>query len=291
MLNVTKISDQASGLRKLNRNTVTRVVAVTAGKGGVGKTTVSLNLALALTKLNHNVMILDGDLGLANIDVMLGLHAKYNLSHVIDNKCELEEIILKGPLGLKIIPAASGIEKMTQLGAKGCSGIIHAFNSLTEPLDYLIVDTAAGIADDVCSFSRSAHEVIIVVCDEPTSITDAYALMKVLSKRYKVQKFHVLANMVREPAQGRALFSKLYRVTEQFLDVTLDYLGFLSFDEFIHQSIKLQQGIITAFPNSLGARELKRIADKINLWPFNNYSIDNQSFFLEKLIENHYLSV
>lgn len=287
MLNTAFITDQAEGLRQLN-DTQPKVIAVTAGKGGVGKTSVSINLALALAKKNKRVMLFDGDLGLANIDVMLGLNAKYNLSHVIDNECDFKDIILDGPLGVKIIPSSSGIEKMTNLGSKAYSGIISAFNSLTDPLDYLIVDTAAGISEDVCSFVYSAQEVIVVVCDEPTSITDAYALMKVLSKRYHIKKFNILANMVREPSQGRSLFSKLYRVSEQFLDVTLNYLGAISYDDFVYQSVRKQQAVLMAYPNSVISRDIKKIAEKICLWPKARQIVDKQSFFLERLLEYQY---
>lgn len=284
MLNRAINADQADSLRELKQKKVTKVIAVAAGKGGVGKSTVSVNLALALAQQDQRVMLFDGDLGLANIDVMLGLNARYNLSHVIDNVCQLPDIILNGPLGLKIIPSSSGIDKMVKLGSQGYAGIVNAFNYITCPLDYLIVDTAAGITDDVCSFSRSAQQVIIVVCDEPTSLTDAYALMKVLSKKHKITKFHVLANMIREPGYGRHLFSKLYRVAEQYLDITLSYLGTIPFDEYIHQAIKKQQGVVTAFPDAVGAKQFKKIAGLINAWPEENQDIDNQRFFLEKYL-------
>lgn len=285
MFNNAMALDQAEGLRHLSRGKATRVIAITAGKGGVGKTNVSVNLALTLAKQNKKVMLFDGDLGLANIDVLLGLNAKYNLSHVLDDKCELKDIILTGPYGVKIVPSSSGIDKMTNLGSRAYSGIISAFNTITEPLDYLIIDTAAGISEDVCSFSRSAQELIIVVCDEPTSITDAYALMKVLSRRYHIKKFHILANMVRESSQGRNLFSKLYRAAEQFLDINLDYMGAISYDEFMHMAVKKQQGIIDAYPNALASREFKRITDKILNWPKGRHDIDKQNFFLEQLLQ------
>lgn len=232
------IDDQAAGLRNISRSKPVKVIAVSAGKGGVGKSNVSVNLAVALAQMNKKVLLLDADLGLANIDIMLGLHTKFNLSHVIQGICHLADILLTGPYDIRIVPAASGTDYMTQLSPSEHAGIIDAFNELTDDFDYMIIDTAAGISDTVLSFVRSSQEVVVVVCDEPTSLTDAYALIKVMSKRYEWSHFHILANMVRNLREGRELFNKLYRVAEQFLDVSLDYLGAIPFDERVHEAVK-----------------------------------------------------
>lgn len=284
MLNGVMMDDQAEGLRNLTAPIKTKVIAITAGKGGVGKTNLSVNLALALAKKHKRVMLFDADLGLANIDVLLGLQSKYNLSHVLNQECDFEDIILDGPYGLKIVPSSSGIKEMTDMGAQAYAGIVSAFNEITHPLDYLLVDTAAGISQDVCSFVSSAEEVVVVVCDEPTSITDAYALIKVLSRQHGTKRFHVLANMVREPRQGRALFGKLSRVSEQFLDVTLSYMGAISYDEFFYQSARKQQAVLMSYPNAKVSRELKKVADDICQWPSIKQQLDKQTFFLDKLL-------
>ena len=255
------IKDQAAGLRSLSRTKPVKVIAVTAGKGGVGKSNVSVNLAVCLAQQNQNVMLLDADLGLANVDIMLGLHTKYNLSHVIQGTCELSDIILHGPCGVRVIPAASGTEFMTQLSPAEHAGIIDAFNELTDDLDYLIIDTAAGISDTVLSFTRSSQELIVVVCDEPTSLTDAYALIKVMSKRYEWTNFHILANMVRSLKDGKDLFNKLFRVSEQFLDVQLNYLGAIPFDEHVHKAVKKQKPVVMAYPDSNASASFKELAD------------------------------
>ncbi len=284
MRNGVMMDDQAEGLRHLSTSKRTKVIAVTAGKGGVGKSNISVNLALALAKKKQRVMLFDGDLGLANIDVLLGLHSKYNLSHVLSQECEFEDIILEGPYGLKIVPSASGIKEMTDLGVQAYSGIVSAFNEITQPLDYLFVDTAAGISEDVCSFVSSAEEVIVVVCDEPTSITDAYALIKVLSKQHGIRRFHVLANMVREPQQGRTLYGKLSRVSEQFLDVTLSYMGAIPYDEFVYKSARKQQAVLMSYPNAKVSREIRKVAEDICRWPAIKQPLDKQTFFLDKLL-------
>ncbi|MCK5090996.1 MAG: MinD/ParA family protein, partial [Gammaproteobacteria bacterium] len=217
--------DQAAGLRRLANPKPVLVAAVASGKGGVGKTSISVNLALSMVKAGQSVMLMDADLGLANVDLMLGLRPVYNLSHVIAGERTLEEIIIEGPGGLKIVPASSGVKLMSELNPMENAGLIRAFSELSHDLDALIVDTAAGISDSVISFSRAAHEVVVVVCDEPASLTDAYALMKVLNQDHGVQRFRILSNMTHSAQEGQELFAKLVKVTDRFLDATLSYMG------------------------------------------------------------------
>ena len=202
-----------------------QVIAVTGGKGGVGKTNVSVNLALALADLGRRVMLLDADLGLANVDVLLGLTPKRTLADVIEGRCELRDVLLLGPGGVRIVPAASGTQSMVHLSPMQHAGLIQAFSDISDNLDVLVVDTAAGIGDSVVSFVRAAQEVLLVVCDEPTSITDAYALIKLLNRDHGMTRFRVLANMAHSPQEGRNLFAKLTKVTDRFLDVALQYVG------------------------------------------------------------------
>ena len=202
-----------------------QVIAVTGGKGGVGKTNVSVNLSLALAELGRRVMLLDADLGLANVDVLLGLTPKRTLADVIEGRCELRDVLLQGPGGVRIVPAASGTQSMVHLAPAQHAGLIQAFSEIGDNLDVLVIDTAAGIGDSVVSFVRAAQEVLLVVCDEPTSITDAYALIKLLNRDYGMSRFRVLANMAQSPQEGRNLFAKLTKVTDRFLDVALQYVG------------------------------------------------------------------
>lgn len=282
--NIKSIKHKASNLRTLSRIKPVRVIAVTAGKGGVGKSCVSINLAIALAQLNKNVMLLDADLGLGNIDIMLGLHVQYNLSHVIQGICQLSDTIIHDPNGIRIIPAASGDEYMTQLTAAQHAGIIDAFNELTDDLDYMIIDTAAGISDTVLSFARSSQELIIVLCNEPTSLADARALIKVMSNKYEWTNFHILANMVKDAKEGRELFNKLSNSTEHFLEVQLDYLGTIPFDHCVPQAVKQQHALIQAYPDSQAAMALRAIAQTVNNCPFKPSLGGNTSFFLERLI-------
>src|ERR1700741_1073955 len=179
-------NDQATGLRLLRPAKPVQVIAITSGKGGVGKTSVSVNLSTSLAMSGKQVMLLDGDLGLANVDVMLGLQPSYNLAHVLEGQCTLDETILGGPAGLMVVPASSGKKNMAELTRAENAGLVRAFSELSRPLDVLIVDTAAGIADSVITFSQASQEVIVVICNDPASLTDAYALIKVLNRDHGV---------------------------------------------------------------------------------------------------------
>jgi len=276
--------DQASGLRALHSKRPVRVLAIASGKGGVGKTNVSVNLAVALAARRKKVMILDADLGMANIDVMLGLHPKLNLSHVINGQCELKDILLTGPLGIKVVPASSGTEVMAHLSEAQHAGLIRAFSELDENIDTLIIDTAAGISASVVSFCKASQEVLVVVCDEPASITDAYAMMKMLSREHGVQRFRVLANMASSVQEGRMLYEKLSRVTNRFLDVTLSFYGVLPFDQYLRKAVQQQKPVVEAFPRSRSAIAFKNLALKADKWPMPANASGHLEFFVERLI-------
>lgn len=261
-----------------------KVIAVTGGKGGVGKSNVSVNLAVALSQLGHKVMLLDADLGLANVDIMLGLQTKMNLADVLDGRCDLQDIVLTGPHGLQIVPASSGTKNMAELSSIQHAGIIQAFSDIGHNLDFLIIDTAAGITDMVVNFVQAAQEVLAVVCDEPTSITDVYALMKVLNRDHKIVRFHVLANMVKTSQEGRELFATLSSVCNRFLDVTLDYLGSIPFDDNVRQSVKKRKALLDAFPRTPAAIAIKSLAKKVQQWPTPSGASGNIEFFMERLV-------
>jgi flagellar biosynthesis protein FlhG len=278
--------DQASGLRKMQNSQQIKVIAVSGGKGGVGKTNVSLNTAIALAQLGKNVLVLDADLGLANVDVMLGLRVQRNLSHVLSGECELDDIIIEGPAGIKVIPATSGTQSMVDLTPAEHAGLIRAFSDMKTQFDVLIVDTAAGISDMVLSFCRASQDVMLVVCDEPTSITDCYALMKLLSRDHGVFKFRVVANMVRSPGEGQQLFGKLSKVSDRFLDVALDLVGVVPYDENIRKAVRKQKAIVEAFPDSPASKAIKNLAKNIIKWPIPHRASGHLEFFIEQLLDN-----
>jgi len=261
-----------------------QVIAVTGGKGGVGKTNVSVNLALALADLGRRVVLLDADLGLANVDVLLGLTSKRTLADVIAGECDLRDVLIQGPGGIRIVPAASGTQSMVQLSTLQHAGLIQAFSELGDELDVLIIDTAAGIGDAVVSFVRAAQEVLLVVTDEPTSITDAYALIKLLNRDYGISRFRVLANMAHAPQEGRNLFAKLTKVTERFLDVALQYVGAIPYDESVRKAVQKQRAAYDAYPRAKSSLAFKAIAQKVDTWPLPATPRGHLEFFVERLI-------
>jgi len=279
------MNDQAAGIRGMTSKKPVQVIAVSSGKGGVGKTNVSVNLSLALVAAGQNVLLLDADLGLANVDLLLGLRAKYNLSHVISAERTLEEVVVKGPEGLNIIPAASGMQMMSELNSAQHTGLIRAFSDLSMPIDVLVIDTAAGISDSVVSFVKASNEVVVVVCNEPTSLTDAYALIKVMSEDYAVHKFNILANSVRDPQEGVKLFKKLTRVTDYYLDVTLNFMGAVPYDEYLVKAVKKQQAVMQSYPQSPSSIAFRKLAKTALSWPLPKSASGNLEFFVERLIK------
>ena len=266
------------------RSAPVRVIAVASGKGGVGKTSVSVNLALSLVNAGHRTLLLDTDLGLANVDVMLGLSPRFTLADVIAGRCELADTVVEGPGGLYVVPAASGKRHMTELLPQQHVGLVHAFSQLDLPIDTMVVDTAAGIADGVLTFCQAAQDVIVVVCDEPASVTDAYALIKVLSRERGVNRVQVLANQVSHTGEGRELFGKLERVAARFLDVTLSYLGAIPRDEWLRRAVQRQEAVVEAFPSSPSALAFRDIARRAAQWQAPQGSRGHVEFFLERLV-------
>lgn len=278
--------DQAEGMRRQTNPKPVRVITVASGKGGVGKTNVSANLAMSLTNMGKKVLLMDADLGLGNVDVMLGVHPVHNLSHVINGERTLEEVIVEGPSGIKIIPASSGVKNMAELTPEEHVGLVRAFSELGNELDVLLIDTAAGISDSVVTFSRAAQEVLVVVCDEPASITDAYALMKVLNKDHGLQRFRILVNMVHSVQQGRELFAKLLKVTDKFLDVTLDFVGTVPFDDYLRKAVQRQRAVCDVYPRSRSSLAFKKLAQAVDKWPAVSSASGHLEFFIERLVYN-----
>jgi flagellar biosynthesis protein FlhG len=280
----TPAADQAAGLRRRGTARPVKVLTVTGGKGGVGKTNIAANLAITLAQFGRRVMLLDADLGLANVDVLLGLQPRYTLADVLRGERALADVIVTGPGGVRVVPGASGLAAIADLGTAGQAGLINAFSELTEDLDLLVVDTAAGISGSVLRFCAAASDVLVVVCDEPTSITDAYALIKVLSTEHGVTRFRIVTNMTHQGGDGRQLFEKLLRVTERFLQVTLDHAGSLPYDDRVWRAVQLQAPFVTAFPGSLAAAALKRLATRADNWEAPRVARGHIEFFVERLL-------
>lgn len=263
-----------------------RVVAVTGGKGGVGKTNVSVNLAVSLAEMGKRTLLMDADLGLANVDVLLGLSPKFTLADLVAGRCGLEDVLLEAPEGVLVVPASSGFRHMAELTPAEHVGLVNVFSELQRALDFMIVDTAAGITDSVLTFCQAAQDTVVVVCDEPASITDAYALIKVLARERGLDRVHVIANMVRDPNEGRKLYEKLARVCERFLgDVALHYLGAVPQDDWLRRAVQRQQPVVKAYPGSPSARAITDIARTTARWQPPIGARGNVEFFVERLIQ------
>ncbi len=270
--------------RKESKKQVIRVIAVTSGKGGVGKTSIVANLACLLSRMKKKVLILDGDTGLANIDVIFGLSPKYNLSHVLREECSLWETLVEGPEGIMILPASSGIQELSHLNREQKLMILEELSCLEMELDYLLIDTAAGITENVMYFNLAAQEIIVVASPEPTSLTDAYALIKVLYQRQGKKKFRLIANMVKNATEGLAVYSRLSQATEHFLHLNVAYLGFIVKDDNLLKAVKQQRAVAEAFPQAPAVKCMERIARKMNIEKPDGSLNGSVSFFWKQTV-------
>ncbi|WP_417765147.1 MinD/ParA family protein [Spongiibacter tropicus] len=261
-----------------------QVVAVTGGKGGVGKTNVAINTAVALASRGKRVAILDADFGLANVDVLLSLSANKTIEQLLDGECQLSDILLTGPHGIRIIPASSGARRLTRLTSLEQAGLIRAFSELSSQIDVLLVDTAAGIADTVLTFANASQELLLVLCNEPSSLTDAYALIKLMNRDFARRRFRVVANMVADDEEGRQLLERLASVCDQFLDVSLRYAGAIPFDHRLREAVKAQRAVSEYAPSAPSSLAFHRLADELLGWPVAQGADGHLQFFLESLV-------
>jgi len=238
-------------------------ITVTSGKGGVGKTNFTANLGWQLRQLRRRVLILDADLGLANIDIVLGLTPEFNISHVLSGEKTLDEIVTRGPAGLRVLPASSGVSSVTELDETQKISLLEQMELLVQDFDFMLIDTGAGIAGNVIYFNLAAQTMIVLVTPEPTSLTDAYALIKVLSRDYHQHYFKIVTNDVTGEAEGLEVFDKLTRVTDRFLSVSLDYLGHVPHDGCLREAVRMQRPFCEAFPDGAAAQGLRKIARKV----------------------------
>lgn len=263
-----------------------RVISVTSGKGGVGKTNITANLAIALARLGRQVLIWDADLGLANIDILLGLNSRYNINHLLNGDKTLEEIIIEGPEGVKIMPASSGIQEMAALSEGQKVRLLNEFDHYNLDLDFLLIDTGAGVSSNVMYFNMAAQECIIVVTPEPTSITDAYALIKIMTTKYNAKRYKILMNLVSSAEEAKTVFTLLASVADKHLDsISLDYLGYIPRDEYIPESIKKQRALLDLYPSAESSKFFKDLAKKVINSPIKSNLDGNIKFFWQRLLK------
>ncbi len=268
--------DQANKLREMainlknqieaeigKENKQTRVIVISSGKGGVGKSTLALNLSLNLCNLGKKVILMDADLGMANIDIMLGLVPKFNLYHFIRDQKPLKDIIINGPSGLKIIPGGSGMNELANLREDELNRILLEMGRLDGEYDYMIVDTGAGISNNVLSFLLAADDAIILTTPEPTSLTDAYGIVKSVTRCGYNGNMFVVVNRVNKESEGILVAQKFKLVSEKFLDLDIRILGHIVQDPQVEQGIRRQEAFTELFPKSTAARNIMNIAEKL----------------------------
>ncbi len=262
------------------------VFSISSGKGGVGKTNISVNLAYCLNKMGYSTLLFDADLGLGNVDVLLGLAPEYNIFHLVSQQASLDQVIYKTEYEFSILPAASGVPELLRLTAGQKLELLEALDPLDERLDFFLVDTGAGINDNVIYFNLAVQHRILVVTPEPTSLTDCYALIKVLNLKHRIRSFYIVVNMCHNIQEAKNTFKRLYLVCDHFLrDISLFFLGFLPKDPEVTKAVVRQKPFCHLYPNSLAGKNLKEIASGlVNLKDKKNEIDGNIKFFWKRLL-------
>ena len=286
--------DQAKTLRDLNSTRPgplpmkpeqpTSVYSITSGKGGVGKTAVVANLAYTFASMGKRVLILDADLGLANIDVVFGISPTFNLNHFFTGDQDLQGIMVDGPMGIKILPAGSGIQNFTNLDSNQKMRLLDGLDSMHNHFDYVLIDTEAGISENVTYFNTAAQEILVVTTPEPTAITDAYALMKLLSTQYHEKHFNLVVNQIETEDDALDVYRKLTMVANRYLDISIDYLGSIPVDRQMVDAIRKQKVICELFPSSKITTAFRQLAGRICSEPPQASPKGNLQFFWKKLL-------
>ncbi len=271
------MSDQANKLReivnKVNNDNIktsietlktrAKVITITSGKGGVGKTNITINLAVALSKLGYRVVVIDADLGLANVDVALGTMPKYSLVDVIKNGKNVLDVLCTGPNKVKFISGGSGVEELTRLTQVELENFVRNIALLDKIADVILIDTGAGIAENVIRFVMAADDVVVITTPEPTATTDAYALIKAIGVRNKNKSIRLIINKTETAIEAQTVMQKLNNVSGKFLEVKLQFLGYITNDVFVSKAVKQQKPFITLYPECVASKNLSEIAKKI----------------------------
>jgi flagellar biosynthesis protein FlhG len=262
-----------------------QVIGVASGKGGVGKTTIAVNLAAALGQRGHRVLLLDADLGMANAQVALGVRSPLNISHLLSGENKLHELLVEAAPGVQLVPGASGLRDMAALDMSQVATIIHAFDELQESVDYLIVDVAAGISPSVLTFMAACQRRIVVLQDQPAAIADAYGLIKVMTQDQDLDEVYLVANAVQGEAHGQQLAKFVNDVTLKFLGHTVKYLGCVGADETVQQAQRKYRSVVDFAPSSRAASDLRRLAQTLEKLPVLQEPGGQMQFFMGRMLQ------
>jgi flagellar biosynthesis protein FlhG len=278
MLHVVK--GQEKSVRVMGRDgRPAKVISVTSGKGGVGKSSVTSNLALGLAAKGARVLLIDGDFGLANLDIMFDLRSHRTVDEVLRGEVTIREVVVTVADGVDVLPASSGLHGMTSLRMEDKVRYLDAITELELDYDYFLIDTGAGISDEVTWLNSRADEIVLVATPEPTSLADAYALIKVMSQKHKIKRYRLLVNQVKSEAEALRVFQHLTGVTDRFLNVTVDFFGFVLWDDLWTHSIRQRKPILSAFPGSQSAKRFLELADTIKRSGFSRRTEGPPHFF------------
>ncbi|MDY6823751.1 MAG: MinD/ParA family protein [Thermodesulfobacteriota bacterium] len=268
-------------------NHAPRVMAVTSGKGGVGKTNVAGNLGVAFAALGKRVLIFDADLGLANIDILFGLNPEFNIGHVLSGEKSLKQVLVTIAPDVSVIPAGSGLADLTHLTEGQKLNLLSEFETIDADVDICLIDTGAGISENVIYFNISADECVIVATPEPTSITDAYAMIKVMSVQHGTQYFRLLVNMAEDEQEAKMVYLNLSQAADRFLNgVLLEYIGYIPRDTHVNRAVASRKPVIEMFPEAAASIQLKKIAGYLNDNPPQYSQEGNMKFFLKRFISH-----
>ena len=264
----------------------TEVIGIASGKGGVGKTTVSVNLAVALQMAGAKVMLFDADLGLANAQIALGCRAPYNLSHFLSGEKSLQEIMVTTRQGVRLIPGASGVQERAAISELQAARIVQAFSELEDQVDYLIVDMAAGIAPAVIAFMQACARRFVVVRDDPSSIADAYGTIKVLMQDHDLEQIYLLPNGVASAQEARQLYERINQVCARFLGRSVQMIGSIEQCELVLSALKKYQSVLEFAPSSAASRDFRRLAEAVKALPPLGHFSGGLQFFVERLVQS-----
>ena len=262
------------------------VLAISSGKGGVGKTNVVINLAVEIQRRGMRVLVFDADLGLSNVPILLGLLPQYNLSHVLFGDMRMSQILFPGPEGVMVLPAGFGVHELASLSEEQKLRLLCETEELEEDFDVVLIDTGAGISPNVIFFNIVSHENIIVVCPEPASMSDAYVLMKILALRYQRKTFKILMNSIKEETEATRVLDRITQACQRFLGVSVSHLGSIPYDRHIREAVRSQKPVVELYPNAASSQSFSQLADRLIGSIPEDFPVGSLQFFWKRFFSS-----
>lgn len=262
-----------------------KIISITGGKGGIGKTTISVNLAVALAKSGKQVLLFDADLGLANVDVLLGLKPKLTIHDVIQGRCGLSDVCVNGPYGVKIIPSASGIQSLADLSSSDSVELIKSFSDLTDSMDVMLIDMASGISRQVIDFTHASQNIVLSICNDPSSLMDSFAVIKILNQHYGRRKFGIIVNKVRNTKEGYQVYLRFQELITRFMNASVEFLGHIPQDDYVSIAARENSSIVDRFGFAPAALAIQNISKGMLNWVQDVEDNGGIHYFFEKMLK------